>query len=424
MPYPLSERIRPTSIDQIVGQKHILNSINFLNEFPDQIYIPNMIFYGPPGTGKTTLANIIAKKINRTFIKLNATTSTISEIKNILNKTNSDNSYNGIIIGLDEIQYFNKKQQQSLLEFMENGSITLIASTTENPYFCIYPAILSRSHIFEFKPVKKEDIIINLKRAVKFLEEEYNEKLLISEKTLNEISMFSYGDVRKAVNLLEICFLSSRKQNNNEEISLNDNIKHSQENFSITHDIKGNNHYDLLSAFQKSLRGSDPDASIYYLARLLSVGEISSVCRRLLVCVCEDVGLAYPAASEYVKNLTDIALQVGMPEARIPLANAALIIALSPKSNSAYNSINLAMKDIKDGLVYPIPNYLKNENYYKNKTLNNLIYHYPNDYKNHWFPQSYLPKEMTNKKYYYPQTNKNESTFKNYWDKIKNKNSK
>ena len=306
---------------------------------------------------------------------------------------------------------------------MEIGSITLIASTSENPYFCIYPAILSRSHVFEFKPVKKEDIIINLKRTVKFLEDKYNTKLLIQEKTLNEIDNLSFGDARKAVNLLELCFLSKKKSNDHEELFLSDDIKNLQANFSIKHDSNGSDHYGLLSAFQKSLRGSDPDASIYYLARLLSVGEMHSICRRLLVCVCEDVGLAYPQASEYVKILTDIALQVGMPEARIPLSNAVLIVALSPKSNSAYNAIHLALQDVKNGLAYPaVPKHLKNNTSSPDKTLNDVLYHYPHNYKNHWFPQAYLPKALANKKYYYPQANKNESTFKNYWDKIINEN--
>ena len=423
MPSPLFEKVKPISVDQIVGQKHILNSMNFLNEISDPIHTPNMIFYGPPGTGKTTLAGIIATKTNKKFIKLNATNSTVSEIKEILHKASYDKQNRGIIICLDEIQYFNKKQQQSLLEFMDNGLITLIASTTENPYFCIYPAILSRSHVFEFKSVSKEDIITNLKRVVKLLEEEYSLKLLISEKTLNEIATLSCGDIRKSINLLELGFLSRKKlSDDTEEILLDDTFKKSQENFLISHNNTNSDHYDLLSALQKSLRGSDPDASMYYLARLLYVGEVSSVCRRLLVCVCEDVGLAYPAACEYVKTLTDIALQVGMPEARNPLANAALIIALSPKSNSAYNAINLAMQDIKKGLVYSIPKYLKSSSPCSS-SLNNLTYNCPHNYPNNWIPQAYLPEELTNKKYYYPQKNKNESAFENYWNKIKNKNS-
>ena len=409
---PLADRLRPENFDDFVGQEHIFGENKFFEKILENNSMPNMILYGPPGVGKTTLAMIISKKTNKKFFKLNATTCSISDIKDIIKNTNILLAPNGIIIYLDEIQYFNKKQQQTLLEYIETGKVTLIASTTENPYFYIYPAILSRSHVIEFKNISKEQIISNLKRAVKFLESENNIKINISDEILEQIASNSNGDVRKSINILELCYISSEITNNTKTIIYDNNIKNLNKNYA-NYNKSGDDYYDLLSAFQKSLRGSDPDASIYYLARLLSVGEIISVSRRLLVCACEDVGLANPNIFVQVKTLVDIAMQVGMPEARIPLADAVLLVALSPKSNSAYLAINSAMQDISNNLIFNPPSHLCN----LSPDIKN--YKYPHDFPNHWVRQQYLPDEIKNKKYYYSQKNKYEQAFEIYSNNIK-----
>lgn len=414
---PLAERLRPQKLCELVGQKHIFG--DSFEKLVKSSNIPNMIFYGPPGTGKTTAAQIISKKSNKQFYKINATSSSLSDIKSVILQINPLTSPNGILLYIDEIQYFNKKQQQTLLEFMENGEITLIASTTENPYFYIFPAVLSRSQVFEFKRAPADEINKALVRAIKFLEKEKNVIIKISDKTIERISSLSKGDVRRAINALEICFLSCECEDNIKNLNSLSILETLEENSFAGYNKTGDDHYDLLSAFQKSIRGSDPDASIYYLAKLLETGELHSICRRLLICACEDVGLAYPSIIPTIKSLTDIALQVGLPEARIPLANAVIITALSPKSNSAYKAINSAIQDIKSGKNYDIPRHLKNA--HCDSTLESKInlknYLYPHDYKNHWVNQQYLPDEIKNKKYYYPQNNKNESAFKQYWEK-------
>jgi putative ATPase len=416
---PLAERLRPKNFDEIVGQKHIFGEKNILGSLTDARIIPSLIFYGPPGTGKTTTAQIISKKTDKRFFKLNATSASLADIKNIIAEINPITDPNGIILYIDEIQYFNKKQQQSLLELMESGEITLIASTTENPYFYIYNAVLSRSQVLEFKPVTKDDIKKALLRAVDFLENESHVRITVPRETLDKIASISCGDVRRALNTLEICCLSTREQSGEKIIDHEGALKLLEENSLPGYSKTGDNHFDLLSAFQKSMRGSDPHASVYYLARLLEAGELISVCRRLLVCACEDVGLAYPGIFTTVKSLVDIAVQVGAPEARIPLANAVIMVALSPKSNSAYKAISSAIKDIKSGHVYDIPRHLQNihcdgidtEDMPKEK------YKYAHDYENHWVKQQYLPDELKNKKYYYPQQNKTETAFKNHWEK-------
>lgn len=420
MKEPLSQKIRPQSIQDVFGQKHILGKNGLLTKITKSGAIPNMIFYGPPGTGKTTVAEIISKQTNRKFYKINATTASLADIKNIVSSINPILSPNGILLYLDEIQYFNKKQQQSLLEFLESGDIVLIASTTENPYFYIYNAILSRSQVFEFKPVEKKEIIKALNRAIKLLEKENNLKIETEDKVVSTIAELAQGDIRKSINMLEICFVSSATTKGKKTIKYNETVKVLKENAFGNYNKTGDEHFDLLSAFQKSLRGSDADAAIYYLARLLEVGELLSVCRRLLICTCEDVGLAYPQIIPIVKSLTDIAVQVGMPEARIPLADAVIMVASSPKSNSAYQAINIASQDIQNGSTYKIPRHLKNvhcdsEN---DRPAKNNTYKYPHDFENHWVKQQYLPDELRNKKYYKPQKNKNESAFKKYIDNI------
>ena len=421
MNIPLAQKIRPKNLNEIFGQKHILGNDGLLAKIIDSGEIPNLIFYGPPGTGKTTVAQIISEKTNKKLYRLNATTASLSDIKEIVTSINPIVTPNGVLLYLDEIQYFNKKQQQSLLEFLENGKITLIASTTENPYFYIYNAILSRCHVFEFKPVEAEEIRKALKRAIKIFEESENVKIKFDDKALYIITKISSGDVRKAINMLEICLLSSETKQNTKNLNYEKIVKLLNGNSYFGYNKTGDDHFDLLSAFQKSVRGSDIDASIYYLARLLDVGELTNVCRRLMICACEDVGLAYPQIIPIVKSCVDIALQVGVPESRIPLADAVIMVAASPKSNSAYKAINTALKDVKNGKIYQIPRHLQNIHCDSSEKSESNIpeYKYPHDFKNHWVNQQYLPSELKNVKYYYPQKNKNEKAFEEYLKRIK-----
>ncbi len=418
MSAPLSDRLRPTSLGDMVGQAHMLSEGKLLRNIIDSGSVPNLIFYGPSGVGKTTLAKILAQKTSRKLFKLNATTASTSDIKDIISQLDTFSAPNGILLYLDEIQYFNKKQQQTLLEFLENGKITLIASTTENPAFYIYSAILSRSTVFEFKSVSTPEIKKALTRAVKFIEEEEKITISIDDETLSYIATLASGDVRRAINFLELCNLSVASESSQKVISLE---MARQLNFSgnVRYDKAGEEHYDTLSAFQKSMRGSDPDAAIYYLARLLSSGDLISACRRLMVCACEDVGLAYAQIIPIVKSCVDIAMQVGLPEARIPLADAVVMVCLAPKSNSAYNAINEATTDIASGKVFPFPRHLQNKHYdgadVKQK---GQFYLYPHEYPFHWVKQQYLPDKLNDKKYYFPGDNKNEQAFEDYWRKI------
>ena len=347
MATPLADRIRPQTIDEMVGQQHLIGENKPLRNIIESGTVPNMIFYGPSGTGKTTLARMIAKKTDRTLRKLNCTTASTQDIRDIFDELNTFNSPNGILLYLDEIQYFNKKQQQTLLEFIENGSITLIASTTENPYFYVYSAILSRSSVFEFKSVTPEEAVKAVNRGFEILAKEYEEVFLIEDGVSLHIATASGGDVRKSLNAVELCVLSANPPKPDEKrvISL-ENAKALTQKSAMRYDREGDEHYDILSAFQKSMRGSDPDAAIHYLARLLEAGDMTSAIRRLLVCAAEDVGLAYPSILPIVKAATDIALQVGMPEARLPLADAVILVCNSPKSNTAHNAINAAMADL------------------------------------------------------------------------------
>lgn len=418
---PLAQKLRPQNLNEICGQQHILGNDGLLTKIINSGEVPNLIFYGPPGTGKTTVAQIISEKTNKKLYRLNATTASLSDIKEIVASINPIIAPNGVLLYLDEIQYFNKKQQQSLLEFLENGKITLIASTTENPYFYIYNAILSRCHVFEFKPVENEEIKKALKRAIKIIENSESIKIKADSKTLDTITKISGGDVRKAINMLEICLLATETKRKIKNIDYEKTAEVLKNNSFFSYNKTGDDHFDLLSAFQKSLRGSDIDAAIYYLARLLDAGELTSVCRRLMVCACEDVGLAYPQIIPIVKSCVDIALQVGMPESRIPLADAVVMVASSPKSNSAYKAISTALKDVKSGKIYAIPRHLQNVHCDSSEKSDSDIpeYKYAHDFKNHWVNQQYLPDEIKNTKYYYPGENKNEKAFDDYQKRIK-----
>lgn len=414
---PLADKIRPEKLEEIVGQEHILGAGKILPQIIENGKIPNMIFYGPPGTGKTTLARIISNKSNLSLHKLNATTTTISDIKDIISEVDTLLAPNGSLLYLDEIQYFNKKQQQSLLEFLESGKITLIASTTENPYFYIYNSLLSRCNVFEFKSVSNDQIKIALNRAKNFLEDEYKIKIDLKENALEYLASGSGGDVRKALNSLELAYFASMKKDNKKIIDFD---LASQINKSSPYNKSGDDYYDLLSAFQKSMRGSDPDATVYYLAKLLNAGELLSVCRRLMVCACEDVGLAYPQIIPIVKSSADIALQVGLPEARIPLADAAILVAISPKSNSAYKAINSAFDEIQNKNL-PIPRKLQNVHCdsYTSTDKEKDTYLYPHDFENHWVYQQYLPDDIKDLKFFSFGENKIEQSFKNYLESIK-----
>ena len=419
MTAPLSDKLRPTSIDDMVGQLQLLGKGKLLRNIIDSGTLPNMIFYGPSGVGKTTLAKILANKTNKKLFKLNATTASTADIKDIISQIDTFTAPNGILLYLDEIQYFNKKQQQTILEFIENGKITLIASTTENPAFYIYNAILSRSTIFEFKSVSVDEIKKALVRAIKFIEKFEKITVEISEDVLTYIATLAAGDVRRAINFLELCNLSSFAENNVKMISIETAC---QLNFSgnIRYDKSSDEHYDTLSAFQKSMRGSNPDAAVYYLARLISSGDLISACRRLMVCACEDVGLAYPQVIPIVKSCVDIAMQVGLPEAKIPLADAVIMVCLSPKSNSDYNAINEATSDISAGKVFSFPRQLQNKHFDGSDVKNKgQFYLYPHEFENHWVSQQYLPDELKNKKYYIPAKNKTEQAFEKYWNNIK-----
>jgi len=411
MDKPLADLLRPTSLKDMVGQHHLLDKGSVFRNVVDSKKIPNMIFYGPPGIGKTTMANIIASNSKMTLYKLNGTTASTEDIKVIINDVNSVLTQNGILLYLDEIQYLNKKQQQSLLEFVESGSITLIASTTENPYFYIYPALLSRCTVFEFKALKVDDIKDGLKKAAK------KTGFGFEKEALDAIAISSNGDMRKALNNYEFLCNSLLKGENTITLTkVNELINKAN----ISYDRSEDHHYDNLSAFMKSLRGSDPDAAVFYLAKLLEGGDLVAACRRLLCSASEDVGLAYPQIIPIVKAAVDSALQLGMPEARLPLANAAILIATAPKSNSAYMAINDAMKDIESGKGVGVPRQLQNTHYDgEDAEVKGQNYKYPHDYPNHYVKQQYLPDDLKDKKYYKYGDNKMEKTNQEYWKNIK-----
>lgn len=422
MSTPLADRMRPLCVDDVVGQKHLLSKGKLLRRVIESGEVPNMIFYGPSGVGKTTVANIIASKTGKTLHRLNATTASVSDIKDIIASLDGFMEQNGVLLYLDEIQHFNKKQQQTLLEYMENGKITLIASTTENPYFYVYNAVLSRSVVFEFKPIEAEEIEKALERCIKKLsEEEYkNYNISVDKDALTHIAQVSGGDVRKAINSFEISLISAVPDTDANLVVTLDTAEQATQRKSIKYDRDGDNHYDILSAFQKSIRGSDPDAAVHYLARLLSAGDMQSVCRRLMVIAAEDIGLAYPSAISIVKSCVDCALQLGLPEAQLPLGEAVILLATAPKSNSASQAIWNAMSDIETKDVGEIPKHLKDAHYQGAKAFGNGIsYKYPHSFENHYVKQQYLPDTIKHVKYYEYGNNKTEQTMKAYWDKIK-----
>ena len=415
--------LRPKSLDDIVGQEHILGKNKILDRIIKSGHISNMIFYGPPGTGKTTVANIIARKAGKRFYKLNATNASLKDIQDITKELDTFLGMNGVVLYLDEIQNFNKKQQQSLLEYIEDGRITLIASTTENPYFYIFKAILSRSTIFEFKPVGEEDIKKALDRAINLRSKEFNEiSVKVTHEAIEYLAAYCNGDVRKALNGLEVA-LNSTKPNDDKEILIDlEAAKDSTQSKVIAFDMDGDAHYDILSAFQKSIRGSDADAAIHYLARLIKGGDLISICRRLQVIAAEDIGLAYPQAALIVKSLVDSARELGFPEARIPLAEATILLATSPKSNSSYVAINRALADLENMTIDDIPMHLKDAHYGgASKMGRGIKYKYPHAYENHYVKQQYLPDNIQNKVYYEYGDNKMEKTTKEYWNRVKGK---
>ena len=415
---PLADLLRPQTLDDVFGQEHILGQGAILRRLIDSGKIPNLVFYGPSGTGKTTVANIIAKQTNRTLYKLNATTASTADIKDIVAQLDTFMAPNGVLLYLDEIQSFNKKQQQSLLEFIENGKITLIASTTENPYFYVFNAILSRSTVFEFKQISADAALKAVKRAVSFLEERSGLKALPEEGALEYIAGACSGDIRKAMNAVEVLFSAGQPAADRLTLTLAD-AKSVTQKSAMRADRAGDNYYDLLSALQKSIRGSDPDAACHYLARLLEAGQMQAACRRLMVIAAEDVGLAFPQIIPIVKAAVDMALMLGMPEARIPLGDAAVLMATSPKSNTGYRAINAAAADIEKGKSGDFPRHLQNVHADSYTMEREQGYLYPHDYPGHWVKQQYLPDELVGTVYYEYGPNKLEQAAKQYWDQIK-----
>ena len=406
---PLADLIRPESLEEMVGQNHLLEKNSIFRKALENNIVPNMIFYGPPGVGKTTVANIIAKNTEMLLYKLNGTSASLDDVKKVIDDSKSVFAGKGVLLYLDEIQYFNKKQQQSLLEYVERGQITLIASTTENPYFYIYPALISRCLVFEFKAIEKEDIEKGLRRVVEL------KKIKIDEDALSYLALTANGDMRKAINNLEFVYNTL----GNKKINLSV-VKEVVPKANIVYDKSEDKHFDHLSALMKSLRGSDPDAAIFYLAKMLETGDIIAVCRRLLCSVNEDVGLAYPQLIPIVKACVDTALQLGMPEAYLPLSNAVILIATAPKSNSAYMAYHKAEADIALGKGNKVPRCLQNTHFDGEDSLNKgQNYKYPHDYPNHWVKQQYLPDDLKDVKYYQYGKNKFEQANKEYWDKIK-----
>lgn len=415
---PLADRIRPNELDDIVGQAHLLGKDKPLRRIIESGSIPNMIFYGPSGTGKTTVARIIADNTNLKMYKLNGTSASVSDIKEIIASTETFEGYNGVLLYLDEIQYLNKKQQQSLLEYIENGKITLIASTTENPYFYVFGAIISRSTVFEFKLVSWEETIPAIKRAFQILSDENKVKLSLDKGVVEYIAKGCGGDVRKSINTVELCFLSADKSEDRLFVSM-DNASLLTQKSNMRYDKAGDEHYDILSAFQKSVRGSDENAALHYAARLMEAGDLPSLCRRLLVVAAEDIGLAYPMGLVVAKSAVDAALQLGLPEARIPLAEAIILLCTAPKSNSAIMAVDSAIADVKSGLSGSIPRQLQNKHLdgadVKDKGQHYL---YPHSFENHWVKQQYLPDSLKDRVYYEFGDNKQEQTAREYRKKI------
>ena len=415
---PLADLLRPETLDDVVGQEHILEKGAVLRRLIESGNIPNMVFYGPSGTGKTTVANIIAKQTNRTLYKLNATTASTADIREITAQLDTFMAPNGVLLYLDEIQSFNKKQQQSLLEYIENGKITLIASTTENPYFYVFNAILSRSTVFEFKQISREAALKAVLRAVAFMEKRTGLTAKPQDGVLEYIAGASGGDLRKSMNAIEVLFSAAVPQGTELPFTMEDAVAVTQKS-AMRADRDGDNYFDLLSALQKSIRGSDPDAACHYLARLLEAGQLQSACRRLMVIAAEDVGLAYPMIVPIVKSCVDMALMLGMPEARIPLGDAAVLMATSPKSNSGHIALDAALADVQKGRGGTFPRHLQNVHADTFTQERSQGYLYPHDYPNHWVAQQYLPDDLVGTRYYTYGPNKLEQAAKQYWDAIK-----
>ncbi len=420
MDAPLADRLRPETLDDVVGQKHLLAPGKALRSIIDSGKIPNLIFYGPSGVGKTTVARIIAKQTAMRLHKLNGTTASTADIKAVVDELDTFAGMNGILLYLDEIQYFNKKQQQTLLEHIENGRITLIASTTENPYFYVYNAILSRSTVFEFKTVEPEEVERAVGRGFSLLEEEQQTPLHLEAGVTAHIATACGGDVRKALNAVELCALAAQPEaDGSREITL-EIARQLAQRSALRYDRDGDEHYDILSAYQKSMRGSDPDAALHYLARLLEAGDLPSACRRLMVCACEDVGLAYPMIIPIVKAAVDAAMMVGLPEACLPLADAVILVCQAPKSNSGHDAIHAAIDDVRAGKTGPIPRQLQNKHYDgADAARKGQFYQYPHEFPHHWVEQQYIPDVLKNTRYYIPGDNKTEQAFQAYWDAIR-----
>lgn len=419
MKTPLADRLRPTSIDEVVGQKHLLGEGEILRRIIDKGDIPNLIFYGPSGVGKTTVANIIAKNSGKKLYYLNATIAGAADIKDVVKDIGKPECENGILLYLDEIQYFNKKQQQILLSYIENGDITLIAATTENPFFYVYPAILSRSTAFEFKSLTTDDIVQVIKRGISIVESEESKSIVISDAAIRQMAMAAAGDVRKSLNNLNLVLTTADETETNLVVP-DAAVEAVAGAAGVRYDRDGEQHYDIISAYQKSMRGSDADAALYYLGLLLAAGDLPSACRRLLVCANEDVGLAYPQIIPIVKAAVDTAMMVGLPEARLPLANAVVLVAQSPKSNSTHDAINAVMRDIERGVIGDVPRHLQNKHCDGADSKNpGQHYKYPHSYPHHWVKQQYLPDNLVGKQYYKPGNNKTELQFSTYWGGVK-----
>ena len=415
---PLADAIRPQTLDEVAGQKHLLGEGAMLRRIIESGTAANLIFYGPSGTGKTTVAGIIARQTNKTLYHLNATTASLQDVKNIMADVGTMLAPNGALLYLDEIQYFNKKQQQSLLEYMENGKITLIASTTENPYFYVYNALLSRSTVFEFKPLTTEETVPAVARALEIVRSRSTLPVTWEEDVPLAIAAGCGGDVRKAINAVELLSRAAKPEDGELKLKREDAAQLAQHS-AMRYDREGDDHFDLLSALQKSIRGSDPDAAVYYLGRLLVAGDLLSPCRRLLVIAAEDIGLAYPQAVPIVKACVDSALQLGLPEARLPLAEACLLLATAPKSNSACMAIDRALADVRAGRTGSIPRELQNVHADGTGFEREQGYKYPHNFNSHWVKQQYLPDEIKNAKYYEYGDNKTEQAAKRYWDEVK-----
>ena len=415
---PLADEIRPTSLDQVVGQRHILGPDGLLRRIIESGNIPNLVFYGPSGTGKTTVANLIAARTNRTLRRINATTGSLSDVKEVLAEVGTMMAPNGILLYLDEIQYFNKKQQQSLLEVIEKGDVTLIASTTENPYFYVYNAVLSRSSVFEFKPVEAADVLPAIDRGLERMAERLGAEYACEDGVREALASACGGDVRKALNAVELLMNSARREAGRLFLTLSDAQAAAQKS-AMRYDREGDDHYDIASALMKSLRGSDPDAAVHYLARLLEAGDLITAIRRLLCSASEDIGLAYPMAVPIVKACVDSALQLGLPEAKLPLSEAAILLATWPKSNSACMAIDAAMADVRAGRTGSIPRELQNVHADSAGMEREQGYRYPHDFPRHWVRQQYLPTELLGRRYYQYGDNKTEQAARRYWEEIK-----